>query len=35
MDADIVVLEGDPGREVKHFAAVKCTLRGGTVIYSK
>jgi imidazolonepropionase-like amidohydrolase len=35
MDADIVVLERDPGRDAKHFAAVKCTLRGGTVIYSK
>lgn len=35
MDADIVVLEGDPGRAVKHFATVKCTVRGGRVIYSR
>jgi imidazolonepropionase-like amidohydrolase len=35
LDADIVVLHGDPGRAVKHFASVKCTLRGGAVIYSK
>ncbi|HSW26176.1 MAG TPA: amidohydrolase family protein [Burkholderiaceae bacterium] len=35
MDADIVVLEGDPGSAVKHFAGVTCTVRGGRVIYSK
>ena len=35
MDADIVVLDGDPGSAAKHFADVRCTLRGGTVIYAK
>jgi imidazolonepropionase-like amidohydrolase len=35
MDADIVVLEGDPVRDVKQFANVKCTVRGGKVIFAK
>ncbi len=35
MDADMVVLEGDPSRAANHFATVKCTVRGGLVIYSK
>jgi imidazolonepropionase-like amidohydrolase len=35
MDADLVVLEADPGKDARHFAAVKCALRGGKVIYSK
>jgi imidazolonepropionase-like amidohydrolase len=35
MEADIVVLNGDPAQSVRHFANVKCTLRGGRVIYSR
>lgn len=35
MDADIVVLKGDPGHAVEKFAGVNCTVRGGKVIYSK
>ena len=35
MDADIVVLAGDPGAATKQFANVKCTVRGGTVIFAK
>jgi imidazolonepropionase-like amidohydrolase len=34
MDADIVVLKDDPARSVRHFANVKCTLRGGKVIFA-
>ena len=35
MEADIVVLNGDPAQSVRHFANVKCTLRGGRVIFSR
>jgi imidazolonepropionase-like amidohydrolase len=35
MEADIVVLAGDPGHAAKHFANVKCTVRSGSVVYSK
>jgi imidazolonepropionase-like amidohydrolase len=35
LDADLVVLEGDPMKDVKQFAAVKCALRGGKVIFAK
>lgn len=35
MDADIVVLDGDPAQSVRHFANVKCALRGGRVIFSR
>lgn len=35
MDADIVVLNGDPGSSVRQFADVRCTIRGGRVIYSR
>ncbi|MFG6416663.1 amidohydrolase family protein [Roseateles sp. DC23W] len=35
MDADIVVLNADPAESVRHFADVKCTLRGGRVIFSR
>lgn len=35
MDADIVVLDGDPALSVKQFANVKCTLRAGRVIFSR
>jgi imidazolonepropionase-like amidohydrolase len=34
MDADLVVLEGDPATEVRNFANVKCTFRGGRAIYT-
>lgn len=32
-DADLVVLAGDPADDVKNFARVRCTIRGGTPIY--
>ena len=35
MEVDIVVLNGDPAQSVRHFANVKCTLRGGRVIFSR
>lgn len=35
MDADLVVLEGDPASAVENFAKVKCTIRAGRVIYMK
>jgi len=35
MDADLVVLEADPGRAVQNFAKVKCAVRRGVVIFSK
>lgn len=35
MDADLVVLEGDPAGSVAHFAHVKCTVRAGQVIYAR
>jgi imidazolonepropionase-like amidohydrolase len=34
MDADIVVLNDDPTRSARHFASVRCTLRGGRLIFS-
>jgi imidazolonepropionase-like amidohydrolase len=34
-DADLVVLGGDPLADVKHFANVRCTIRGGEVLYAK
>jgi imidazolonepropionase-like amidohydrolase len=34
-DADLVVLEADPAQDVKRFAAVKCVVRGGKLIYAK
>jgi imidazolonepropionase-like amidohydrolase len=34
MDADLVVLDGDPAADVKNFAKVTYTIRGGKVIYS-
>lgn len=33
LDADLVVLNGDPATDVKHFSAVKCTIRGGREIF--
>jgi imidazolonepropionase-like amidohydrolase len=34
MDADLVVLDGDPAADAANFAKVRCTIRGGRVIYS-
>lgn len=34
MDADLVVLDADPAAEVRNFAKVAYTIRGGKVIYS-
>lgn len=33
--ADLVVLDGDPATDVKHFAAVKCTIRAGLEVYHR
>jgi imidazolonepropionase-like amidohydrolase len=35
MDADLVVLEADPSKDVKRFADVKCAVRGGKPIFVK
>jgi imidazolonepropionase-like amidohydrolase len=35
MDADLVVLEGDPAVDVRNFAKVRCVFRGGAAIYEK
>lgn len=35
MDADLVVLEADPAQDVKNFARVAYTIKGGKVIYQK
>lgn len=35
LDADLVVLEADPAQDVRHFAAVKCVVRAGQLIYAK
>ncbi len=35
MDADIVVLNGDPVQSVRHFANVKCTVRAGQLLFSR
>ncbi len=34
MDADLVVLDGDPGRDVTAFSKVRQVFRGGQLIYS-
>jgi imidazolonepropionase-like amidohydrolase len=34
-DADLVVLGGDPLAAARHFADVRCTIRGGEVLYAK
>ena len=34
-DADLVVLEADPARDVANFAKVRCTIRGGKTIFEK
>ncbi|HEX5238613.1 MAG TPA: amidohydrolase family protein, partial [Sphingomicrobium sp.] len=33
MDADLVILDGDPAQDVVRFAHVAFTIRGGTIIY--
>jgi len=33
LDADLVVLDGDPAADVKHFAGVQCTIRGGRELF--
>jgi imidazolonepropionase-like amidohydrolase len=33
LDADLVVLEADPAADAANFAKVRCTIRGGRVIY--
>lgn len=35
LDADLVVLDADPASDARHFARVKCTLRGGRLLFSK
>lgn len=34
LDADIVVLDADPADSPRNFAAVRCVIRGGKVIYA-
>jgi imidazolonepropionase-like amidohydrolase len=35
MDADLVVLDADPADSPRNFAAVRCVIRGGEVIYTR
>lgn len=35
MDADLAVLEADPGQDARNFARVKCTLRAGELLFAK
>ncbi len=35
MEADIVVLDADPADSPRNFAAVRCAIRGGEIIYSR
>jgi imidazolonepropionase-like amidohydrolase len=35
LDADIVVLDADPADSPRNFAAVRCVVRGGEVIYNR
>ena len=35
LDADIVVLDADPADAPRNFAAVRCVIRGGEVIYAR
>jgi imidazolonepropionase-like amidohydrolase len=35
LDADIVVLDADPADSPRNFAAVRCVIRGGEVIYTR
>jgi imidazolonepropionase-like amidohydrolase len=34
-DADLVVLDADPADSPRNFAAVRCVIRGGRVIYTR
>jgi imidazolonepropionase-like amidohydrolase len=34
MNADLVVLDADPASDVRNFARVMYTIRGGKIIYS-
>jgi imidazolonepropionase-like amidohydrolase len=34
-DADLVVMEGDPARDVRNFARLRCTTRQGVVVFRK
>jgi imidazolonepropionase-like amidohydrolase len=33
--ADLVVLDADPAADVRHFAAVRCTIRGGRQLFTR
>jgi imidazolonepropionase-like amidohydrolase len=33
LDADIVVLDADPAADAANFAKLRCTIRGGKLIY--
>jgi imidazolonepropionase-like amidohydrolase len=33
--ADLVVLDGDPATDVRNFAAVRCTIRGGQEVFTR
>jgi imidazolonepropionase-like amidohydrolase len=35
IEADIVVLDADPADSPRNFAAVRCAIRGGEIIYSR
>jgi imidazolonepropionase-like amidohydrolase len=35
MDADLVVLDADPADSPRNFAAVRCVIRRGEVIYAR
>jgi imidazolonepropionase-like amidohydrolase len=34
MQADLVVLDGDPAQDVRNFAKVRCVFRGGRLLYA-
>lgn len=35
LDADLVVLDADPAESPRNFAAVRCVIRGGEIIYAR
>jgi imidazolonepropionase-like amidohydrolase len=35
MDADLVVLAEDPAQDARAFSRVRCTIRGGAVVYGR
>lgn len=35
MAADLVVLNGDPAQDVRHFSKVRCTFRQGRALYTQ